>query len=77
MTTVNTTKPMTQRERLKEHLDSGKSITRLSAFNEIGIFELSARIVELEKGGYNVLKTRETVTNRYDEKVSITRYTKR
>jgi hypothetical protein len=68
---------MTQRERLKEHLDSGKSITRLSAFNEIGIFELSARIVELEKGGYNVLKTRETVTNRYDEKVSITRYTKR
>ncbi len=67
---------MTQKERLKEHLDSGKSITRLSAFNEIGIFELASRIGELEKDGYNVLKKRETVANRYNEKVSITRYAK-
>lgn len=67
---------MTQRERLKEHLDSGKSITRLSAFNEIGIFELASRIGELEKDDYKVLKTRETVTNRFKEKVSIVRYAK-
>ncbi len=66
----------TQKQRVKDWLDSGKSITRLTAFKLLGLFELSARIVELEKEGYKVLKTRETVINRFKEKVSIVRYAK-
>ena len=41
-----------QANRLLEWLQSGKSITRLEALVELGIFELSARIIDLEGEGY-------------------------
>lgn len=67
---------MSQKERLRTHLDKGNSITRLQAFNTIGCFELSARIVELEKEGYPVAKERIKVTNRFGEKITVTQYSK-
>lgn len=64
----------TQAGRLLEHLNSGKSINRLSALVELGIFELSARIIDLETHGFKVNKERKTVTNRFNEKTSVTEY---
>jgi hypothetical protein len=65
---------MTQTERLKEALTSGHKITRLTALVDLGIFELSARIGELEKQGFGVTKTRITVVNRFGEKISCMEY---
>ncbi len=64
----------TQVDRLYEHLQH-YSITRLDALNTLGIFELSARVGELEKK-YNVRVRRENiqVTNRFDESVTVTKY---
>ena len=68
---------MSQRTRLKEHLESGQPITRLSALTELGIFELSSRIGELESEGFEVGKQRIKVTNRWNETITVTQYTKK
>jgi len=65
---------MSQASRLKEHFDAGKSITRLSALTDLGIFELSARVIDLENIGMTIDRKRITVTNRWGEKVSVTEY---
>jgi len=67
----------TQKQRLQNHLDSGQSINRLSALLDLGIFELPARIVELNKDGYPIHKDRTTITNRFGEKVSVMVYSKK
>ncbi|MES2636660.1 MAG: helix-turn-helix domain-containing protein [Pseudomonadota bacterium] len=64
----------TQAGRLLLHLEAGKAINRLSALVELGIFELSARIIDLESHGFKIHKERKTVTNRFDEKTSVTEY---
>ncbi len=68
------TKSGTQVERLYEHLRHS-SITRLDALNVLGIFELSARVGELEKK-YDVRVQRENikVTNRFNETATVTKY---
>ena len=68
---------MSQRQRLKEHLESGKSITRLSALTELGIFELASRVGELEKEGFEIDRQRIKVWNRWNEAVTVTKYTKK
>lgn len=65
---------MKQRERLLEHLKTGESIDRLNALTELGIFELSARIIDLEERGYSIIKTRKTVINRWDERIRVVEY---
>jgi hypothetical protein len=65
---------MTQKQRLKEWLQSGKSITRLTSYTELGIFELSARICGLESDGIDITKEWITVTNRYNEQVRVMEY---
>lgn len=67
---------MSQRTRLREHLESGKSITRLSALTELGIFELASRVGELEKDGFEIQRERIKVWNRWNESVTVTKYTK-
>lgn len=64
----------TQAQRLLQHLQTGHDVTRLSALTELSIFELSARCIDLERLGYTIHRERITVTNRYDEKVSVCRY---
>lgn len=54
---------MTQKEEIKEYLDTGKPLTRLIAATELFIFELSSRIGELESEGYLVSKKRVSKTN--------------
>lgn len=64
----------TQEQRLLEHLQSGKTITRLDALTELGLFELSARIVGLEQKGYVIDRKRITVTNRFGEQIKVAEY---
>lgn len=66
-----------QQKRLRAYLDSGRSITRLESFNELGLFELSARICELQREDYPINKERIKVTNRFGEVITVVKYSKR
>lgn len=67
-------KPLSQEQRLLDWLKSGLTVTRLLALTELGIFELSARIKDLEAGGHTVKRRRVTVHNRWGEKASVCEY---
>jgi len=62
---------MTQRSRVREYLEAGNKLTRLSAWDELGILECPARISELRREGMEIITKRKVATNRYGEKVSI------
>ncbi len=65
---------MTQANRVLEYLESGKTITTLNAFKELGITRLAARVYELKCDGHEVKKNTITVVNRFDENCSIAEY---
>ena len=62
---------MNQRARVKDYLESGRTLTRLNAWDELGILECPARISELRAQGVDIQTKRKTVINRYGESVSI------
>jgi hypothetical protein len=62
---------MNQRDRILDYLKQGNALTRLNAWNAIGVLECPARISELRAAGHNISTTMRTVTNRYGEKVRI------
>ncbi len=62
---------MSQQERILEHLKQGNKLTRLNSWSELGILEAPARISELRADGHDIKTERQTVRNRYGEKVSI------
>tara|TARA_S200002703_G_scaffold142538_1_gene135002 strand:+ start:2046 stop:2339 length:294 start_codon:yes stop_codon:yes gene_type:complete len=55
----------TQPQRLLEYLQKGHTINRLRSFKELGIFELSARICDLEKDGHEFEKRRVKSSNQW------------
>lgn len=63
-----------QANSLYEHFKSGKTINRLQALTELGIFELSARVCDLEKRGVVINKRTISITNRFDERVRLVEY---
>lgn len=65
---------MAQRDRILTYMHDEGSITALEAVRELGVLQLSARLVELEKRGYRFNKKQESSLNRYGEKVYYTRY---
>lgn len=65
---------ITQADRILQFIQEHGSITRLQAANEIGAFELSARLIELENRGYVFEKERIKVKNRYGDTVKVVRY---
>jgi len=67
-------KENTQAGRLLEHLQKGKVINRLSALVDLGIFELSARLIDLQNHGFKINKKRIQVTNRFNEKTNVMEY---
>lgn len=67
-------KPPSQESRLRDWLLSGKTITRLSALTELGIFELSARVKALEAAGNVINRKTITVVNRWGEKTRVKQY---
>jgi hypothetical protein len=66
---------VTQKDRVLQYLKDEGSITRLQAATELGCFELSSRIGELEAQGIKVKHERITVLNRYGDKCSVAKYT--
>ena len=62
---------MTQQERILEYLKEGKTLTRLNAWDQLGILEAPARISELRSKGYEIMSKRKAVLNRFGEKVWI------
>ena len=67
-------KPPTQRERVLDWLKQGKTLTRYEALTELGIFELSARIVELKQEGHKIETEMIEVRNRWGEKCRVASY---
>lgn len=65
-----------QSKRVWEYISSGKPITRLEAYEKLGIFELPKRISELRQAGYPIGDTWLKVTNRYGEKTRVKAYFK-
>lgn len=67
-------KPNTQAGRLLQHFQSGKTINRLGALVDLGIFELSARLIDLQNCGYQFNKSRKVIINRFGEKCHVMEY---
>lgn len=63
-----------QASRLLDHLKTGATIHRLSALIDLGIFELSARVIDITNAGYSINKTRISIQNRFGEKASVVEY---
>lgn len=62
---------MNQKQRIKDYLESGKILTRLNSWSELGILECPARISELRAEGFDIKTKMISVTNRYNEKVRV------
>lgn len=60
-----------QKDRVLAYLKSGKILTRLNAWSELGILECPARISELRYDGHPIQTKMITVTNRYGEAVRV------
>ena len=67
-------KKLTQADRLYNHLSAGGKITSLEAFNLLGITQLSARVIDLERAGHNIKHDRIKVMNRFGEQLTVTQY---
>jgi len=66
---------MTQTQRLIAWLESGKGIDPLTAWTELGIYRLSARIFDAKASHPTIKKTSKQVFNRYGEKFTVAWYT--
>lgn len=64
----------TQAQRIVEYIDQNGSITRLDSSCKLFIFELSSRIISLEKKGWVFKKERESIKNNFGETKSFVRY---
>ena len=62
---------MTQQQRILDYLQSGKTLSRLNAWHELGVLECPARICELRRQGHDIETEMTPVTNRYGETVKI------
>lgn len=65
---------MTQREMIKNHLQTFGSITPMEALNEYGCFRLAARIADLKREGMEIKKESVTHLSRLGKKISFARY---
>jgi len=65
---------LTQKDRILKHLKSGKSLTRLNAWDRLGVIETPARISELRLDGWPITTKMIAVKNRYGESVKVARW---
>lgn len=63
-----------QYDLIKNHLESGKTLTRLEALSELGIMNPTARISELRADGIPVETRMVGVYNRWDAKVKVAQW---
>jgi len=64
----------TQNERLKKYLMDYGEIEPITAWFELGIYRLGARIWDLKREGLDIVSGRKTVTNRFGEKHTVANY---
>lgn len=64
----------TQCDRLLRWLESGRSITPLQSWTELGIYRLGARVWDLRKQGYPIVKKIMPVKNSYGETCHVASY---
>ena len=60
-----------QKDRILDYLRTGRTLTRLNSWEELGILESPARISELRQEGFDIKTKMIRVTNRYGEAVRI------
>jgi len=65
---------MTQDERLLDYLKDNGRIDPLQAWQELGIYRLSAVIFNLRKKGHNIISNRKNVKNRFGEVCRVADY---
>ena len=65
---------MSQAGDILDYLNRNGSITRAEAFYELGIAELSARIIDLEGKGHAIPRERIQVEARNGRKCTVTKY---
>lgn len=65
---------MTQEQRLIKHFKKIKTIDPIRAWSNLGIYRLSARILELRKKGYEIETQRKAVKNRFGEECVVAQY---
>jgi len=66
---------MSQQSRILNFLLGGGTLTRIDAWNKLGILEAPARISELRTAGHKIRTEMVTVYNRYQEPVKVARWT--
>lgn len=65
---------MNQTQIIKEHLESGQTITSMEAFQRWGITRLSDKILKLRNRGMIIDSIPTTGTNRYGDEVRFSTY---
>jgi len=65
---------MTQDQRLLDYLKDNKHIDPLQAWQELGIYRLSACIFRLRKQGHNIISNRKKVHNSFGEVCRVADY---
>lgn len=65
---------MTQKERILKYLEDWGSITPLEAMRDLGVMRLGARIWELIREGYPIVRETERSKNRYGQDTRYARY---
>jgi len=65
---------MNQRDRLLAFLQSRKTIDPLQSWSLLGIYRLSARVLDLRNLGYHIETETAEVINKYNEKCRVARY---
>ena len=62
---------MSQKDRVLQYLKKGNVLTRLNAWDELGVIETPARISELRHEGHPIQTSMKPIINRYGETVRI------
>lgn len=67
---------MTQKEMIRNHLDTFGSITPLDAMKEYSIMRLASRMADLKRDGYRFKVVTEKSKNVFGKSVAYARYVK-
>ena len=62
---------MSQKSRVLNYLQTGRRLTRYNSWEELGIFEVPARICELRQEGHDIKTNMHTIVNRFGEHVRV------
>ena len=65
---------MNQESRLLDFLDTHKGINPLTAWQQLGIYRLSATVHTLRRRGFVIATDRISVDNRFNEKCNVAFY---